>query len=161
MLDTILFLLSWIPESILLTVFYGLAATGLALVCISWFITIIPLINRYRFPIQVAGVAALTAGAYLVGGYDIQLSWQKKVAEVQAKLAEAETKSQQVVTVVQEKIVYKTKVVKEIHTQIQEKIVRDAAIIDAECKVPGIAVEDLNAAAATPAADKVPAKESK
>ena len=161
MLDTILFLLSWIPDSIMLTVFYGLAAIGLALVCISWFITIIPFINRYRFPIQVAGVAALTVGAYLVGGYDIQLAWKHKVEEVQAKLAEAENKSQQVVTVVQEKIVYKTKVVREIQTKIQEKIVHDAAIIDAECKVPGLAIEDLNSAAATPAADKVPTKESK
>jgi hypothetical protein len=157
----VLFLLSWIPDSVLLTVFYAITAIGLALVCISWFITIIPFINRYRFPIQVIGVAALTVGAYMTGGYGVQMMWKQRVEEVQAKLAAAEAKSQEVVTVIQEKIVYKTKVVHDVQTKIQEKIIRDAAIIDAECKVPRVAIDDINQSAETPAGDKAATKEVK
>lgn len=150
MLDMVLFLLSWLPDSILLTVFYSLAGLGLLLVCISWFITIIPFINRYRFPIQVVGVAALTIGAYMTGGYGVQMMWKKRVEEMEAKVKVAEEQSKQQNVVIKEKIVYKTKLVEKKTVEYVDRVKEIAKEVDAQCKVDPRIVEVINKAAEDP-----------
>lgn len=169
--------LSWflklLPDSILLFIFYAFFFAGVALILASWFVSFIPLINRYRFPTQVIGILAFGAGAYLLGGYGIEMSWRQRVAEMEKKVAEAEAKSQQTNTVIETKIVEKVKVIKEKgQKQIEyiDRVVKgDTAEITKDmsqeerraflakqkeledsvknCPVPKIIVEELNKAA--------------
>ena len=109
------------------------------------------MLNPYKEPVRILSTFLCVAGVYFYASYATEMEWRAKVEAVQAKLAVAEAKSQEVVTVIKEKIVWKTKVIHDTQIVVQEKIIHDAAIIDAQCKVPQMAIDDLNAAARDPA----------
>lgn len=176
MFSTLGWMMSLLPDSLLMYIFYGCAGLGLAMILISWFIWFIPLLNRYRFPVQVIGVAALAVGAYFSGGYGIEMMWRERVAEMEAKVKAAEEQSRQVNTVIETRVVTKTKIIKEKgEQQIQYvdrvikgdtvEIVKDMSEEQKaefmakqkeleenlkNCKVPKLIVEELNKAAETP-----------
>ena len=122
--SAISWMVNWLPDSLLMLVFYGCFFAGIALILISWFVSFIPFINQYRFPTQVVGILAYGLGAFMIGGLGTELGWRERVAELEKKVAEAEVKSQQVNTVIQTKIVEKVKVVKEKGQQQIEYIDR-------------------------------------
>lgn len=142
--------LSVLPDSLLLFVFYGLFFAGMALIVASWFVTFVPLISQYRFPTQVIGIVILAGGAYLLGGYGIELVWRERVIELEQKVAAAEAKSTQVNTVIQEKIVYKTKIIKQQETVYLDRIKEVAVQLNAKCEIDPVAIDILNQAATDP-----------
>ena len=176
MFSTLGWILSWLPDSLIMWIFYGCAGLGLALILVSWFIWFIPLINRYRFPVQVIGVAAFGIGAFFSGGYGVEQMWRERVAEMEAKVKAAEEKSREVNTVIETRVVTKTKIIKEKgEKQIQyiDRVIKgDTVEITKDmseeqraefaakqkelednlknCKVPKLIVEELNKAAETP-----------
>ena len=70
-----------------------------------------------------------------------------KVAEAEAKIVAAEAKSKETNTVIQTQYRDKVKTVKEVQVVVQERIVKEAAKMDAECKVDLEAIGILNQAA--------------
>ena len=144
----LIWILGWLPAWI----FYIVWAAGMLAVLVSWFIWFIPLVNRYRFPIQAIGVLALCVGAFLSGGVGVNDMWQARVAELEQKVKEAEEKSQQVNTEIRTVYVDKVKVVHDTQVVIQEKIKEVEKRIDADCKVDQSAIDLLNQAATTPGA---------
>lgn len=146
--------LSWflklLPDSILLFVFYAFFFAGIALILASWFVSFIPLINRYRFPTQVIGILAFGAGAYLLGGYGIEMAWRQRVAEMEKKVAEAEQKSAQVNTVIQEKIIYKNKIIEKKTVEYVDRVKEIAVEVDAKCEVDPRIVSEINKASENP-----------
>jgi hypothetical protein len=97
--------------------------------------------------IKYIGLALLLGGVYLTGGAGVTALWQQEIKEANAKIEAAEAKSKETNIVIQKEFVDRIKTIKEVEVQVQEKIVKDAVIIDAECKVAPEAVADLNAAA--------------
>ena len=81
-------------------------------------------------------------GVWLRGGYDVEMSWRAKVADVEAKIAIAEKQSQETNTVIEQKIVEKTKVIKgktEYITQyLDREVIKKEEIIKyiEQCPVP-------------------------
>jgi hypothetical protein len=148
--STISWMVSWLPDSLLMLIFYGCFFAGVALILASWFVSFIPLLNRYRFPTQVVGILAYGAGAFLIGGLGTELGWRERVAELEKKVQEAEAKSAQVNTVIQEKIVYKTKVIKQKEIEYIDRIKEVEKVIDAKCEVDSAAIDILNKAATDP-----------
>lgn len=148
--STISWMVSWLPDSLLMLIFYGCFFAGVALILASWFVSFIPLLNRYRFPTQVVGILAYGAGAFLIGGLGTELGWRERVAELEKKVQEAEAKSAQVNTVIQEKIVYKTKVIKQKEIEYIDRIKEVEKVIDAKCQVDSAAIDILNKAATDP-----------
>lgn len=146
--------LSWflklLPDSLLLWIFYAFFFVGIGLILASWFVSFIPLINRYRFPTQVIGILAFGFGAYLLGGYGIEMAWRQRVAELEEKVREAEAKSAQVNTVIQEKIVYKTKVIEKKTVEYVDRIKEIAVEVDAKCEVDSRVIDQLNRASENP-----------
>lgn len=153
MLETLIWLLGWVPA----VFFYIVGGAGLAAILASWFISIIPLINSYRFQVQAIGVAMLGVGAFLSGGVGVNELWQARVAEMQAKVAAAEVKSQEANTQIQTVYVDRVQVVHDTETKIVTEIKEVEKIIDAECKVDPKAIDILNRASADP----TPSKEGK
>ncbi len=171
--STISWMISWLPDSLLMWIFYGCFFLGIVLILASWFVSFIPIINRYRFPTQVVGILAYGLGAFLIGGLGVELGWRERVAEMEKKVAEAEAKSQQVNTVIETKIVEKVKVIKEkgqkqieyidrvvkgdtteitkdmSEQERQEFLAKQKQLEDSikNCPVPEIIVEELNKAA--------------
>ena len=141
-----MWMLSFIPDSILHAfvniVFYaGIVGTLLG------FVFNFAFLRQYRLIIQVVGILLLVAGVYFKGGYEVEIQWRERVAEMQAKVDAAEAKSQQVNTVVKTKVVTKFKTIHDTKIITQEVIKEVAAKIDTECKVAPEALIILNSAA--------------
>ena len=139
-------MLTFIPDSILYAfvniVFYaGVVGTLLG------FIFNFPTLRQYRLIIQVVGILLLVAGVYFKGGYEVEIQWRDRVAEMQAKVDAAEEKSKVVNTVVKTKVVTKFKTIHDTKIITQEVIKEVAAKIDTECKVAPEALIILNSAA--------------
>jgi hypothetical protein len=147
-------ILSWflklLPDRFLLFIFYAFFFAGVALILASWFVSFIPLINRYRFPTQVIGILTFGFGAYLLGGYGIEMAWRQRVADMEEKVRVAEEKSAQVNTVIQEKIVYKTKVIEKKTVEYVDRIKEIAVEVDAKCEVDSRVIDQLNRASENP-----------
>jgi hypothetical protein len=144
---------TWLIEHTLLLLptwfWFVVSGSGAVLYFFSGFIQAIPFAQARLagYSIKYIGLALLLGGVYLTGGAGVTALWQQEIAEANAKIEAAEAKSKETNIVIQKQFVDRVKTVKEIQVQVQEKIVRDAQIIDAECKVAPEAIEDLNAAA--------------
>lgn len=138
---------SIIPDAILNWIYWGIIAVGLTGVVAGWLGKWIPVYGKYAGILKPIGIAVLVLGVWLRGGYDTELAWRAKVAEAEAKVVAAEAKSKETNTVIQTQYRDKVKTVKEIQVVVQERIVKEAAKMDAECKVDAEAISILNQAA--------------
>ena len=117
----------------------------------------IPFIKLYQLPIQIISVLLLSFGLYIEGGLANEESWQLKVKEVEAKLAEKEAQSQKENVKIVEKIVTKTEYIKgktqEIVKYIDKEVVKDNEVIKyvETCPaIPQVILKSVNEAATIP-----------
>jgi preprotein translocase subunit SecF len=148
-----MWMLTFIPDSILHafvnSVFYAGIITSLL-----GFVFNFSYLRPYRLIVQVVGIMLLVAGVYFKGGYEVEIQWRARAAELQAKVDAAVVKSQETNTVIKTKVVTKIKRVKEIQVQLQKEIVEKEKIINGECVVPKEAIEILNKAAEGPSKEE-------
>jgi len=130
-------MISLIPDSILIFVYYLLLFAGFGLYVASKLIKWIPLMAQYKVPAELIGVVLLVVGSYFYGGYGVEMSWRDRVKELEAKLKIAEEQSQKVNTVIETKVVTKIKVVKE-NVYVNREIIKEVAgkQLDASCSLP-------------------------
>jgi hypothetical protein len=140
-------ILSLIPDSLIIWVINTVLLTGLIATLVSFFIKFIPFVNSYKLPIQILGIVLLSVGLFFKGGYSTEMMWRERVAAMEEKIAEAEAKSAKTNTVIQKVYVDKVKVVKDTQYVIQERIKEVEKLIDKECKVAPEAVDIHNDAA--------------
>lgn len=140
-------MISLIPDSLLIWFINILLVAGLVGTVAGFFIKFIPFINQYRFPIQIISIVALVVGVYFKGGYATEMSWRDKVKAAEERAAIAEKKAEETNVKIQTKIVEKIKIVKDTQYIIQEKIVKERVEIDKDCRVPQVAVDIHNDAA--------------
>ena len=138
---------SIVPDAVLNWVYWAIIALGVTGMFAGWFGKFIPMYGRYVGVIKPVGIALVILGVWLRGGYDTELAWRAKVAEAEAKVVAAEAKSKETNTVIQTQYRDKVKTVKEVQIVVQERIVKEAAKMDAECKVDAEAISILNQAA--------------
>jgi len=129
--------LSLIPDSLFVWIYYIMLTLGLGLYVVSKLVKWLPMMGQYKLPAELVGVVLLVVGAYFYGGHSVQSAWQARVAELEAKVKIAEEKSQQVNTVIETKIVEKIKIVKE-NVYVNREIIKEVAgkQLDAVCTLP-------------------------
>ena len=168
-----MWILRFLPDSFILYVVYCAMAAGAIGIVASYVIKFIPFLNIYRTPIQLLSIVLFCAGVYWYGGYDYEMTWRKRVADMEEKVRDAEEKSKQANEQLESKVVEKTKVIHEkgkirieyINRLVEGKtseIVKDMSaeeraafeakqkeLLDAikNCPVPKIIVEEHNKAA--------------
>ena len=142
-----MWLLSFLPDSFLLWIINIILLAGLVGTLSSFFIKFIPPLMPYASGIKIIGIILLVAGVWFRGGYDVEMEWRKRVADLEAKIAIAEEKSKDTNNKIQTKIVEKVKVVKENTVVYRDRIKEVEKIIDKECKVAPEAVDIHNDAA--------------
>jgi hypothetical protein len=142
--------LSLLPESIFILIYYIMLSAGIVLYIASKLVTWIPMMGQYRLPAEVVGVVLLVVGAFFYGGHGVQKAWLERVAELEAKVKAAESKSQIVNTVIQTKIVERVKIVEKQVEVVKKEIEIQREVINAECKINDIAVELYNKAISDP-----------
>ena len=146
-------IISLIPDAVLNWVYWAIIAIGLTGVLAGWIGKFIPFYGNYVKILQPIGIVLLVLGVWLRGGYDVEMSWRAKVAEVEAKVAIAEKQSQETNTVIEQKVVEKTKVIKgktEYITQyLDREVIKKEEIIKyiEQCPVPKEIIDIHNQAA--------------
>ncbi len=152
-------MISWIPDSLLMYAVNILLIVGAVSAFLSFFIIHrivrwLPALAPYHLILQIVSAALLVAGLYFKGGYGVEMMWRERVAELEAKIKESEEKAKQV----NEKIVIqyrdKVKVVTDTKIVIQEKIKEVEKVVDGQCKVAPEAVIIHNDAAKMPEREK-------
>ena len=144
-----MWMLTFIPDSIIHGFVNGVFYAGI-IASLLGFVFNFGFLRPYRLLVQVLGIMLLVAGVYFKGGYEVEMQWRARAAELQAKIDAAAVKSQETNTVIQTKVVTKIKRVKEVQVKLQKEIVEKEKIINGECVVPKEAVEILNKAAEGP-----------
>jgi hypothetical protein len=122
----------------------------------AFFIKRIPVINQYRIPAQVLGIALLVIGVYWRGGYAIEMEWRERVAEVEARVAAAEAASKEENVKIVTKVVTKTQVIRTRGETITKYIDREIVKYDEKfakggvCEIPQEFIKAHNSAAEAP-----------
>ena len=138
-----MWILSYLPDSVTHAIF----VIGVLGTIAGFVLGFIPLVNRYKLPIQIISILILSFGLFLEGGLADQEIWQLKVKEMEAKVAKAETESQKVTTEVVTKILTKKQVIKEKGNDIVQYIDREVVKYNNICTIPEVVITAHNAAA--------------
>ena len=151
-----MWILHFLPDAVILWTCNIVLLTGLLLTAAAFFIKRIPVINQYRTPAQVLGIALLVMGVYWRGGYAIEMEWRERVAEVEARVAAAEAKSAEENVKIVTKVVTKTQVIRTRGETITKYIDREIVKYDEKfarggmCEIPQEFIKAHNSAAEAP-----------
>jgi hypothetical protein len=148
-----MWILHLLPDSLISIIVNTILIAGAVTTVAGFFVKFIPFVNTYRIPVQIAGILLLTTGVYFEGGYSTEMAWRERVREVEAKVAEAEKKSEETNVEVVTKFVTRTQVVREkgrdIVNYIDREVVKNQEVIRfvENCPIPEVIVNTHNAAA--------------
>jgi hypothetical protein len=151
-----MWILHFLPDAVILWICNIVLLAGIALTVAAFFIKRIPIINQYRTPAQVLGIALLVVGVYWRGGYAIEQEWRERVAEVEARVAAAEAASREENTKIVTKIVTKTQIIRTRGETITRYIDREIVRYDekfapgGQCEIPKEFIKAINDAAEAP-----------
>jgi hypothetical protein len=151
-----MWILNFLPNALILWACNIVLLAGILLTVTAFFIRRIPVINQYRTPTQVLGIALLVLGVYWRGGYAVEQEWRERVAEVEARVAAAEAASKEENTKIVTKVVTKTQVIKTRGETITKYIDREIVKYDekfapgGQCEIPQEFIKAHNSAAEAP-----------
>jgi energy-coupling factor transporter transmembrane protein EcfT len=151
-----MFILHFLPDALILWICNIVLLAGIFLTVAAFFIKRIPVINQYRIPAQVLGIALLVMGVYWRGGYAIEMEWRERVAEVEARVAAAEAQSKEENVKIVTKVVTKTQVIRTRGETITKYIDREIVKYDEKfakggvCEIPQEFIQAHNSAAEAP-----------
>jgi hypothetical protein len=151
-----MWILHFLPDALILWICNIVLLAGILLTAAAFFIRRIPVINQYRIPAQVLGIALLVTGVYWRGGYAIEMEWRERVAEVEARVAAAEAKSAEENVKIVTKVVTKTQVIRTRGADIVKYVDREIVRYDEKfakggiCEIPQEFIKAHNSAAEAP-----------
>jgi hypothetical protein len=142
-----MFILQYLPDSLILWFCNGLLVAGVALTVTAFFIKTLPFINQYRIPAQVLGIALLIVGVYLRGGLAVEQTWRERVAELEAQIVVAQAASKDANTKIETRVVKKTEYITRRGQDIVEYVDREVVKYDNTCVIPDPFIQAHNRAA--------------
>lgn len=151
-----MWILHFLPDALILWICNIVLLAGILLTTVAFFIKRIPVINQYRIPAQVLGIALLVVGVYWRGGYAIEQEWRERVAAVEAQVAAAEAASREENTKIVTKVVTKTQIIRTRGETITKYIDREIVKYDTkfapggQCEIPQEFIKVINDAAEAP-----------
>jgi hypothetical protein len=138
-----MWLLKFVPDWI----FYAVLLIGLAGLAASFVLKFIPLVSQYKLPIQAVSGILIVFGVYMAGAISNEEAWQARVAELELKIARAETQSAEANSQLTSKLIRKEQEITQAQQQLKTRIQQNAVQMDAVCTVPRTAIDILNDAA--------------
>ena len=147
----------WIISFLPNWVFHLLLTAGILGTIAGFVLGMIPLIQKYIFPIRIISILLLSFSLYIEGGLSNEESWQLKVKEVEAKLAQKEVQSQAETVKIVEKVITKTAYIKtkgqDIIRYLDKEVIKDNEVIKyvETCPaIPQVILKSENEAATIP-----------
>ena len=144
-----MWIISILPDAAIHAIF----AIGILGIIAGFVLGFIPMVNKYKLPIQIISLLIFSLGLYLEGGLADNVIWQLRVKEMEAKVAKAEAASAKVNTEIVEKIVTKNQVIREKGKTVTEYVDREVVKYDTKylpgaiCEIPKEVIKAHNAAA--------------
>ena len=138
-----MWIINWLPEFVVHLIFLA----GVVGTIAGFVLGFIPIVSKYKLPIQIISLILLSLGVYLEGGLAEKAKWELRVKEMEVKVAEAEAKSAVVNTEIVEKVITQRQVIKVKGDKVIEYIDREVKVFDNTCTVPEIAIKAHNMAA--------------
>ena len=142
-----MWLLSFVPDAWLHLAVLAVLGLGAVIYLLSYFTVFIPPLAPAREFIRILGTVVIAAGVYFYGGYSTEMSWREKVAEVQARVAQAEAESKQANDRLAKKSAERVQAIREKGLIVKQYIDREVVKYDESCKIPDAVVRAHNAAA--------------
>jgi len=139
----IMWMLSLLPDWF----WHILTLAGVAAVFAAFVMGKIAFVQTYKLPLKYGGIAAVLFGIWMEGGIANEAKWQARVAEMEAKVAQAEQESKAANDKLDKKSKEKVKVIREKGIVIKQYIDREVTKYDDSCKIPAPVVKALNSAA--------------
>jgi hypothetical protein len=127
--------LSFIPDWILQWAIHGLVILGLVLTFIGSLVKFIPVIQPYALVGRQLGIVLLVIGVFFEGGYATEMSYRARIAEMQAKIKEAEVKSVKANEKLAAEVSKNKELIKEKVNKNAKDIEAKREAINAECKL--------------------------
>lgn len=140
-------ILSLIPDAVLNWIYWCIIALGISGIAAGWLGKFIPFYGKYVGILKPVGIAVLVLGVWLRGGYDTEMAWRDRVANLEAQVKASEQKSTEANTALSKKTKEKVKIVRDVQVVIKERIREVEKRIDADCRVDPEAISILNDAA--------------
>ena len=127
--------LSFIPDWILQWAIHGLVILGLVLTFIGSLVRFVPIIQPYALVGRQLGIVLLVIGVFFEGGYATEMSYRARIAEMQAKIKEAEIKSAKANEKLAAEVSKNKELIKETVNKNAKDIEAKREAINAECKL--------------------------
>lgn len=106
-------MLSLIPDSVLMMMCVGVTALGIVLYFSGWLSRWIPGIAGYRLLIRIIGIILTLTGVFFLGGYGVEMSWREEAAKMQKKVDEHAAAAATATRAISQEVQKETVVVKE------------------------------------------------
>lgn len=138
-----MWVLSFLPE----WVFHLILCIGLLGTVGGWVLKKFPSLAAHSTLIQITGIVLLIVSIWYEGGIAKDAEYRLKIAELSQKASEAEAKAAEANAQIEYIYVNKVQKIKDVQIVIKERVIKDASVIDKNCKVSPEAINLLNASA--------------
>lgn len=138
-----MWVLSFLPE----WVFHLMLCIGLLGTVGGWVLKKFPTLSAHSPLIQITGIVLLIVSIWYEGGIAKDAEYRLKIAELSQKASEAEAKAAEANAQIEYIYVNKVQKIKDVQIVIKERVIKDASVIDKNCKVSPEAISLLNASA--------------
>jgi membrane protein implicated in regulation of membrane protease activity len=146
-----MWILHFLPDAFILWFCNILLLTGVVAVAAGFFAHRIPGLWQYQLLFKITGIALLVLGVYFRGGVAVETEWRQRVAEVEARLAQAEKAAAEANTKINARAQQRTAQVRERTQLIRQYVDREVVKYDSGCTIPQSFVRAHNTAAEAPA----------
>jgi len=154
-----MWILHFLPDAFITWFANLVLLAGVALTVMGLFVhrLPIPVLYQYQLMFKLLGIVVLCAGVYLRGGVAVEQAWRDRVAEVEARLKQAEEISQRENTRIEAQVVTRTRTVRERAQEIVKYVDREIVKYDTKfapggiCEIPQEFITAHNRAAEVPA----------
>ena len=138
-----MWVLSFLPD----WVFHLILCIGLLGTVGGWVLKKFPTLSAHSPSIQITGIVLLVVSIWYEGGIAKDAEYRLKIAELSQKASEAEAKAAEANAQIEYIYVNKVQKIKDVQIVIKERVIKDASVIDKNCKVSPEAINLLNASA--------------
>ena len=142
-----MWMLSFVPDAWLYLAVLSILGLGAALYAFSYFTAFVPALIAFKEPIRIMGTVLAIAGVFFYGSYDTEETWRRRVAEVEARVAQAEAASKTANAKIQARAQERVRMIYKNATVVRQYIDREVVKYDDMCKIPDAVVNAHNAAA--------------
>jgi len=136
----------WILEFLPDFVFHLIFIAGLLGLGASFVLKFVPFVTQYRIPIQVVASILIAIGLYMEGAISDNNAWVARVHEIEKKVAQAEAKSAEANTRLVTELAKNREKIAANQQAVKQAIQQNIQAINRQCKLTDVSVEMYNQA---------------